>query len=145
MNLFFDTSVLVAASSASHAHHAQAFAALNLLTEKGNRGWMSQHSVAEVYAILTSAPLTPRIHPSEALRILEDNLLPHFRIVGLEPKDYQEIVREMAAGDWRSGRIYDALHLRCSRKQPVDRIYTFNVKDFRALAPKELQAKICAP
>ena len=46
---------------------------------------MSQHSVAEVYAVLTSAPLKPRIHPSEALRILEDNLLPHFRIVALDP------------------------------------------------------------
>jgi predicted nucleic acid-binding protein len=145
VNLFFDTSVLVAASSAGHVHHPQAFAALNLIRAEGNQGWMSQHSVAEVYAILTSAPLTPRIHPTQALRILEDNLLPHFRVVALEPTDYQEVIRELAAADWRSGKVYDALHIRCARKQPIDRLYTFNVKDFQALAPKELHDKIAAP
>jgi predicted nucleic acid-binding protein len=145
VNLFFDTSVLVAASSASHPHHAQAFQALNSLKAGGNQGWMSQHSVAEVYAILTGAPLIPRIHPSEALRILEDNLLPHFRVVALKPRDYRDVIREMAAADWRSGKVYDALHLRCARKQPIDRLYTFNVKDFRALAPQDFQDKIGAP
>ena len=92
---------------------------------------MSQHTLAETYAILTSAPLTPRIHPGEALRIIEDNILPLIEIVGLEPDDYREAVREMAAGGWRSGRIYDALHLRCAGKQPIDRIYTFNVGNSR--------------
>lgn len=48
---------------------------------------MSQHSVAEVYAILTAAPLTSRIHPAEALRILEDNILPTIEVVPLTPKD----------------------------------------------------------
>ena len=145
MNLFFDTSVLVAASSASHIHHPQAFAALSLIQAGGNQGWMSQHSVAEVYATLTSAPLTPRIHPSEALRIIEDNLLPHLRIVALKPADYREVIREVAAAGWRSGKVYDPLHIRCALKQPIDRLYTFNVKDFRALAPKELVDRIAAP
>jgi predicted nucleic acid-binding protein len=145
VNLFFDTSVLVAASSAGHPHHAPAFQALLSLNAGGNRGWISQHSVAEVYAILTGAPLIPRIHSSQALRILEDNLLPHFHVIALTPKDYREVIRELAAADWRSGKVYDALHLRCARKQPIDRLYTFNVKDFRALAPKELQDKIGAP
>jgi predicted nucleic acid-binding protein len=144
VNLFFDTSVLVAASSASHPHHAQAMSALRSLRNKGNHGWMSQHALAETYAILTAAPLTPRIHPSEALRIIEVNILPHFRVVELEPKDYQQVVRDMAAGGWRSGKIYDALHLRCAQKQPVDRIYTFNVREFQQIAP-HLQNKICAP
>lgn len=105
---------------------------------------MSQHAVAETYAILTSAPLVPRIHPSEALRIIEDNILPWISVVVLDPEDYREVLRNMAAGGWRSGRIYDALHLRCAEKQEIDRIYTFNVKDFQQLAP-HLKAKIAAP
>ena len=84
---------------------------------------MSRDSVAEFYAILTRAPLTPRIHSTQALRILEDNLLPHFRVVALEPTDYQEVIRELAAADWRSGKVYDALHIRCARKQPIDRLF----------------------
>ena len=106
---------------------------------------MSQHSIAEVYAILTSAPLTPRIHPSEALRILEENLLAHLGIIALQPEDYAEVIREMAAGGWRSGKVYDALLLRCASKRPIDRLYTFNVKEFKALASEALQSKICLP
>jgi predicted nucleic acid-binding protein len=144
VNLFFDTSVLVAGSSATHVHHPQALAALKSLRDGQNRGWMSQHAVAETYAILTSAPLTPRIHPSEALRIIETNILPHIKIVALRPEDYTEAVRDMAAGEWRSGKIYDALHLRCAERQPIDRVYTFNVREFQQLAP-HLKGKICAP
>ena len=119
MNLFFDTSVLVAGSSASHTHHPQALAALKSLRDGENLGWMSQHAVAETYAILTSAPLTPRIHPTDARRIIEKNILPLIRIVALEPEDYLAAVVDMADGDWRSGKIYDALHLRCAEKQPI--------------------------
>jgi predicted nucleic acid-binding protein len=144
VNLFFDTSVLIAAASASHPHHAPALAAMALLRVDSHRGWMSQHTVAETYAILTSAPLVPRIHPSEALRIIEDNILPWISVVTLDPGDYIEVVRDMTAGGWRSGKIYDALHLRCAGKQPIDRIYTFNVKEFQQLAP-HLSAKIGAP
>jgi predicted nucleic acid-binding protein len=135
VNLFFDTSVLIAASSASHPHHLQALAALSLLRNPNHRGWMSQHAVAETYAILTSAPLVPRIHPGEALTIIRDNLLPFISIVPLTPEDYREAIAQMAEAGWRSGKIYDALHLRCASKQPIDRICTFNVKEFQQLAP----------
>lgn len=145
MNLFFDTSVLVAASVGSHPRHERALAALESVKDGKNIGYLSQHSVAEVYAALTSAPLSPRIHPSEAQRILEENLLAHLKVVALEPRDYLDVVRESAAADCRGGKIYDALHLRCAEKQPVDRLYTFNVKDFRALAADALAARICEP
>ena len=42
-------------------------------------------------------------------------------------------------------RIYDALLLRCAAKANCDRVYTFNVRDFRAIAPPGLAERICAP
>jgi hypothetical protein len=48
--IFFDTSVLVAASERSHPHHAQAWPALRRVA---NQGFMSVHSIAETYAALT--------------------------------------------------------------------------------------------
>ncbi len=114
------------------------------LRDGRNQAWISQHTLAETYAILTSAPLTPRIHPGEALRIVEDNILPYVSIVPLDPPDYLAVLREMATSGWRSGRIYDALILRCAEKQPIDRICTFNFKEFHQLAP-HLQAKIGPP
>lgn len=145
MNLFFDTSVLIAASVAEHPRHGRAFAALDQIRRGEHKGWISQHTIAEFYAVLTAAPVTPRIHPSEALRILEENLLPHFQVIALEPVDYAEVVREMASGGWRSGRVYDALHMRCARKQPIDRVYTYNGKDYRACAPEDWKDRIGEP
>jgi hypothetical protein len=39
----------------------------------------------------------------------------------------------------------DALLLRCAAKCAAERIYTFNLGDFRQLAVPSLQSKICAP
>ena len=61
----------------------------------------------------------------------------HFHVIPLDPADYVEVVREMAVRGWRSGRIYGALHLRCARKHPIDRVYTYNEKDYRACAPED--------
>lgn len=145
MNVFFDTSVLVAASVGSHPGHERALAALESVKDGTDHGYLSQHSVAEVYSVLTSAPLSPRIHPSEAQRILEENLLAHLEVVALEPKDYRELIQELAAADCRGGKVYDALHLKCAGKQPVDRLYTLNVRDFRALAADDFAGRIREP
>jgi predicted nucleic acid-binding protein len=65
--------------------------------------------------------------------------------VTLTPKEHQEVVRHCAASGWAGGRIHDAVHLRCAQKAGCDRIYTFNVKDFRSLAPAGLADKVSAP
>jgi predicted nucleic acid-binding protein len=145
MNIFFDTTVLVAASSESHPHHVQAFPALRRVAAGRDRGFISAHSIAEVYASLTRLPIEPRIHPTEAARIVTDNLLPHFEAVPVEKGDYLVALNIVKDGGWAGAKIYDALLLCCAAKCGVDRVYTFNLGDFRLLAPKNLQGKICAP
>ena len=106
---------------------------------------MGQHSIAEVFAALTRLPVHPRIHPVEAERIVTENILPHFEVVSLGEEDYLEAMNTMARGGWSGAKIYDALLLRCAARCAVERIYTFNLGDFRQLAPAGLQEKICAP
>lgn len=110
-----------------------------------DKGFMGSHSIAEVYAALTRLPVRPRIHPVEAARIVTDNIVPHFEIVSLGKKDYLEALNTMASGGWMGAKIYDALLLRCAARCAVERIYTFNLGDFKQLAPAGLQEKICAP
>jgi len=145
MNIFFDTSVLVAACVRSHSHHVQALPALQRVIANKDRGFFSTHSIAEVFSALTRLPVVPRIHPVEATRMIEENLLHHFEIVPVAKSDYLEAMNITANGGWIGGKIYDALLLCCSAKVNVDRIYTFNLNDFRMLAPTSLQSKICAP
>ena len=106
---------------------------------------MGLHSIAEVFAALTRLPVQPRIHPVEAARIVTDNIVPHFEVVTLGKRDYLETLKAMADHGWAGAKIYDALLLRCAAKCAAQRIYTFNLTDFRQLAPTDLQEKICAP
>ena len=145
MKVFFDTTVLVAASEQSHPHYAQARPALLRVAAGRDRGFMGQHSIAEVFAALTRLPVQPRIHPTEAARIITDNILPHFEVVLIGKEDYLEALNTMARGGWIGAKIYDALLLHCAAKCAVERIYTFNLGEFRQLATGALQEKICAP
>ena len=145
MEIFFDTTVLVAASERSHPHYAQAWPALQRVAAGKDNGFIGAHSIAEVYASLTRLPVQPRIHPVEASRIITDNILPHFEVIPIVKSDYLAALKTMRSGGWSGAKIYDALLLCCAAKCKPDRIYTFNLGDFRLLAPANLEGRICAP
>ncbi|HEV3111349.1 MAG TPA: PIN domain-containing protein [Candidatus Binataceae bacterium] len=145
MNVFLDTNVLVAASEENHPHYAQARPALRRVALGEDKGFMGAHSIAEIFATLTRLPVQPRIHPVEAVRIITDNILPHFEVIPIGKKDYIEALRMIVDGGWSGAKIYDALLVGCAARCPADRIYTFNLGDFRLLAPAALREKVCAP
>ncbi len=135
MKVYFDSAVLVAASVSDHRYHSQAIAALQMVRRKEIIGHVSGHGLAEAYAVLTRTPFTPPIYPAEAWKLLSENVLPVFQIVALTPAMYRETIQECSESGWIGGRIYDALHLCCAKKAGCDRIYTFNIRHFRQLAP----------
>ena len=145
MDIFFDTTVLVAASEQSHPHYSQARPALLRVAAGQDKGFVCLHSIAEVFAALTRLPVQPRIHSVEAARIITDNILGHFEVISLGKEDYLEALNTMASGGWIGAKIYDALLLSCAARCAVERIYTFNLGDFKQLASAALQEKICAP
>jgi predicted nucleic acid-binding protein len=142
---YVDTNVLVASSVEEHRHHVPAFELVKRVKEGNVRGCISTHGLAEFYSVLTRAPFTPRVHPTEAGRFLEDNVLPYFELIALSVNDYKAVLRSCAAAGLIGGVLFDALHLHSAQKAGCDRVYTFNVKDFRALAPPGIVDKISAP
>jgi predicted nucleic acid-binding protein len=145
VKIFFDTTVLVAASVRSHPHYSRAFPALLRVAAGEDKGFMSAHSIAEVYAALTRLPVQPRIHPVEAARIVVENILPHFEVVPVTKRDYLVVLKNMGDGGFPGAKIYDALLLRCASNCEPDWIYTFNLADFRQLASPAAQDRICEP
>jgi predicted nucleic acid-binding protein len=145
VNIFFDTSVLVAASERSHPHYPQSKAALLRVAAGRDKGFMGLHSIAEAFAALTRLPVQPRIHPVEASRILSDNILPHFEIVPLRHDKYLDALSTMADGGWTGAKIYDVLLLSGAEVCGAERVYTFNLRDFKQLAPAGLRDRICSP
>ena len=78
------------------------------------------------------------------LAILEKNIIPHFTLVTLTATDYSDAIRALTAKGLGGGRIYDLLHIMASRKQALDRIYTFNAGEWKILA-SDLQSIIVSP
>jgi predicted nucleic acid-binding protein len=69
VNWYFDTSVLVPAAVARHPHNASALAVLEELVRRKHRGFISAHSLTEVYSVLTRTPFKPPLYPSEAWQL----------------------------------------------------------------------------
>ena len=144
MKVFCDTSVLVAGCVRRHPHFNRARLVLEAAYAKKGEYFISAHSVAETYSVLTNLPLQPRIVPAEAVLIIETNLLACFHRVAVTAKMYERAVLRCAELGAPGGIIYDALLLECARTTGADRIYTFNIRDFQRLAP-DLAGRMVAP
>lgn len=140
---YFDTSVLVAAAVAQHPNHEPAFSRLKDIASKKQEGFVSAHGLAEFYSLVSRAPFKPPLHPADVWKLAEGLILAN--LVTLRAKDYVELTKHGAHEGWTGGRIHDAVHVRCAQKAHCSRIYTFNVKDFRTLAPPDLRSLVMAP
>lgn len=144
MKIFCDTSVLVASVVRAHPHHARALPVVQRVTQRRDRGFVGGHGLAEMYAVLTGLPLSPRIGPGAAGALVLENVVGHFDIVVLTSAEYAALIRKCAQQGVTGGAVYDALLLRCAEKAGAERVFTFNVTDFRRLAP-DLADRVVAP
>jgi predicted nucleic acid-binding protein len=139
--IFLDTSVLIPVAQVNHVHHRPSCGLFNFLERKKTS--VSAHTLAEVYATLTAMPPGKRLTPDETVVAIE-TFLRRLTPVSLSSDEYVETIRDTAKLGHTSGMIYDALHIACARKVNADSIYTWNVKNFRSLAP-DLADRILTP
>jgi predicted nucleic acid-binding protein len=139
--IFLDSSVWVASFSDRHPHHEESRPLLAGLRRSGSA--CAVHSLAEVYASLTRLPGESRAHPREAMRYLE-SMQQHTTVISLDGREYFETIDAMSRRGMTGAVVYDALLLACARKVGAERIYTWNLRHFRAIAP-DLAEKIVTP
>src|SRR5215469_14639781 len=120
MKVFLDTSVLISAVLKQHIFHERSFAVLDGVLCQKTEGIISSHSLAEMYAVLTKLPSPYRHTPEQALLSIEENVLKHFKTVGLVGSDYVALLREAAGTGIQGGTVYDALLLKVATKASVD-------------------------
>ena len=136
MRVLFDTSVLVAATVEPHPVHNRALPWLQRAKAGEFDFLVATHTLAELYAVLTTLPVKPRITPLAAWRLVQTNVEVSARIVTLSVSDYKGTVREMAENGLTGGVIYDALIVTAARKSGADRLLTLNEHDFLRLWPQ---------
>ena len=141
VRVFLDTSVLIAASDMDHARHAESRVLLAAASKENCA--CGAHSLAESYANLSIVRGGGTRRPETALRLVEQ-IASRMMVVALEPDEYLEAIRDAAGLRISGGTIYDALLVKCALKVDAERIYTWNERHLRLVAP-ELAGRIVRP
>jgi predicted nucleic acid-binding protein len=132
VNVLFDTSVIIAASLPQHTSYVPCFTQLRAAKTGQTQGYLSTHSLAEIYSVLTRMPSQPRMTPQDAKRLIE-SYLQYLKAVPLEQTDYEVAINMMTTLNLPGGGIFDALIAQAALKVSVDRILTLNQKHFTRL------------
>jgi predicted nucleic acid-binding protein len=134
--VIFDASVLVAACVASHPEHQSCLSWLQRAIQGKLRMAVASHTLAEVYSVLSTLPLSPRIGPALANQLVEENVVRHAEtIVNLNASDYRKALQRLADGGFSGGITYDMLVVMAAEKVQATEIVTLNRKDFERIAP----------
>lgn len=135
MRAYFDTNVLVASLKAEHPHHAASFAATSRVHRGEVEGCIAAQSLAELYSVLTRAPFDLPVYPDEALLLINETIVPFFRLIEVTAQSHIAAIAMCAGGGWKGGRVHDAVHVQAAMQAECDVIYTFDLAHLRALAP----------
>lgn len=144
MKILLDTSVLVAAMVEAHPAHEKALPWLQRIKKGSDTGLVSAHSVAELYAILTTLPMKPRISPVVAYDLIQRNVYELCEVLPLSAEDYGTIIKHLSENEIAGGVTYDAVILYAAIKGKADRVVTLNESDFRRIYP-QMAEQIIAP
>ena len=144
MKILFDTSVIIAALVESHPMHKRAFPWLKKAKAKKFEMIVASHTIAELYAVLSTLPIKPRISPLTARKLIYENIEPIGKIVSLTPEEYKSVSKQISELGLVGGITYDALIVKVAQKSKVERLLTLNIDDFNRVWP-DGQEKIILP
>jgi len=144
MKALLDTSTLIAAMLPDHVHHADALPWLSQAKRGAFEFICSGHSLAELYAVLTRSPRKPQIGPSEAWRLIKENVTSNAQVISLASDEYALLIESLAKTKISGAAVYDAVIARVAELTSVDYLVTLNVPDFQRVWPTGT-ARIVSP
>ncbi len=138
---YLDTSILIAALDEMNPHSKICGLIISRANKKNT--FISQHSLAEFYNVLSARRFSAYFTHAEILAIIDD-LTRNISLVSMDGDDYLTIITSAARNGIRGGAVYDAIHMYAAQKAQADNIYTLNEKDFIRVMP-ELAGKVRQP
>lgn len=136
MKILFDTSVIIAALVESHPMHPNAFPWLKRAKEHHFDLVIAGHTIAELYAVLSTLPAKPRISPAAAWRLVHENIESVGKIVSLTSAEYSAVIKKISERGLVGGIVYDALIAKVAEKSKVEQLLTLNPDHFKRVWPK---------
>ncbi len=135
MKALFDTSILIAALVEPHPMHERALPWLGQAKAGSIEMVVAGHTLAELYAVLSTLPVKPRIAPAVAWRLIHENVETRAKVVSLTPTEYTAVIKKISDSGLSGGIIYDALIAKVAQKSKIDRLLTFNGDHFKRVWP----------
>jgi len=135
MKILFDTSVIIAALVESHPMHQRAFPWLKKAKEHHFELIIASHTIAELYAVLSTLPTKPRISPAVAWRLVHENIEAIGKIVSLTAGQYSSVIKKISERGLVGGITYDALIAKVAEKSKVEQLLTLNSDHFKRVWP----------
>jgi len=144
MKTLFDTSIIVAALVESHPMHQRVFPWFKQAKANEFELIVASHTIAELYAVLSTLPIKPRISPIIAWKLIHENIEATGKIVSLTPAEYISVIKQLSRLGMAGGITYDALIAKVAKKTKVERLLTLNTNHFKRVWP-EGEKVIIAP
>jgi predicted nucleic acid-binding protein len=135
MKVLFDTSVIIGALVESHPMHPRAFPWLKRAKEHHFELIIAGHTIAELYAVLSTIPTKPRISPAAAWRLIHENIEATGKIVSLTAAEYGSVIKKISERGLAGGIVYDALIAKVAEKSKVEQLLTLNSDHFKRVWP----------
>jgi predicted nucleic acid-binding protein len=134
MTGFFDTSVLLAGLIEFGPMSVEAQRVIaGIAARRARRPHTAWHCCLEFYAVSTRLPEELRLTPSDALRLIEEEILARFRVHQLPERVQPEFLRGVGEEGLVGGRIYDAHIAEIARIAGVRVVVTENRRHFAPL------------
>jgi predicted nucleic acid-binding protein len=135
MKILFDTSLIIAGLVESHPMHKRAFPWLKRAKANEFELIVASHTLAELYAVLSTLPIKPRITPLIVRKLIIENIEPNSKFISLTPGEYKSVIKQISELGLAGGIIYDALIAKVAQKSRVERLLTLNIDDFNRAWP----------
>ncbi len=138
---FFDTTVLLSGlveGLGQQSPHSQAI--LTAIARGRIKDPLTAwHCCLELYSVATRLPEEFRLTPEEVLQLLEEQVLPHFRIQQISSASWRAFLVEAVADRVAGGRVYDAHIAAIARSSGAKVVVTGNRKHFTGLLRHGIQ------
>jgi predicted nucleic acid-binding protein len=123
--IYLDTGILVRALLVSLPEHQDCFELIN------DDSVTSSHSVAETFNTLTGFFKVRNDIAADLILSLRERMT----FEPISTFDYMKVIAESRSRGIQGGIVYDAVHAEIARRLRVDRLVTYNVTNFRHVAP----------
>jgi len=135
LRILFDSSVLVAGMVGRHPAHEACWLYLEKALDREFEMLVLTPTLAETHAALTSLPLSPRITPALAARLIKENVESVAQIVPVTAEDYRAAALTVAELDAPGRAIHRSVFIACAERIPADRLVTLHPHDYLRLWP----------